>query len=79
MANKFASKVNIVRQNNTHKDIQKKGAGGRPPVLDDNKRNKKVFLSLTEKEFDKLKTMADLEGVPTAVFVRKVLKENSII
>ena len=77
MANKFANKVKIDRNQSTHKDIQR-GAGGRPP-LDDNKRSKKVFLSLTEKEFDKLKSMADLEGVPTAVFVRKVLKENSII
>ena len=78
MANKFANKVKIDRNQNTHKDIQR-GAGGRPPILDDNKRNKKIYLSLTEKEFGKLKSMADLEGVPTAVFVRKVLKENSII
>lgn len=78
MANKFADKVNIDRNQNTHKDIQR-GAGGRPPILDDNKRNKKVFLSLTEKEFAKLKSMADLEDLPTAVFVRKILKENSII
>jgi len=77
MSNKFASKVNIDRKSSTHKDIQKKGSGGRPPVSE--KRNKKIFLSLTEREYERVKNMANLEGMAVAVYVRNVLRKCEII
>jgi len=76
MSNKFAN-VSIDRKTNTHKDIQKKGVGGRPPVSE--KRDKKVFLSLTKKEYNKLLEFANIEDLPVASYVRKILKKNDVI
>ena len=77
MSNKFANKVKIDRNQSTHKDIQKKGSGGRPPVSE--KRNKKIFLSLTEREYERIKNLADLESMAVAVYVRNFLKKYEII
>jgi len=77
MSNKFANKVKIDRNQSTHKDIQKKSGGGRPPVSE--KRNKKIFLSLTEREYERIKNLADLESMAVAVYVRNFLKKYEII
>ncbi len=56
-----------------------KHAGGRPKIEESKRKKEKVFVSFTTQEKEKLKALAEKEGLPIATFIRKILKENGVI
>ena len=62
----------------THR-VAFKHAGGRPKIEEDKRKKEKVFVSFTTQEKEKLKALAEKEGLPIATFIRKILKESGVI
>ena len=62
----------------THKDALKH-PGGRPKLVDNKRKKERIFINFTTQEKEKLKSLANEEGIPLATFIRKILKEQKII
>jgi len=76
--NKFANIKK--REIQTHADIQsQKHPGGRPKKSDKEKKNQKIYLSLTKEEKERLESLAKEEDIPLGTLVRKILKKHSYI